>query len=199
MRLATLALIAALAAASAAVAQAQTDGDVERLVTRELKPMVPADGAGGAAVAVRIGGRTLYFNYGFADLAAKRPITSDSLFNLASLRKLFEVTLLARALKQGELSFDDPVAKYVVELQQGGYIRRVTLGQLATHTSGLLLRSDYPPGRRCATRWRSSSAWSTAGSRIADSNPASSTPIPIPRSCCCSLRWSAGTARRSAR
>ena len=94
---------------------------------------------------MRIDGRTLFFNYGFADLAAKRPITSDSLFNLASLRKLFEVTLLARAVKRGELKLDDPVAKYVVELQQGGYIRAVTLSQLATHTSGLLLPSDYPP------------------------------------------------------
>ena len=145
MRFATVALISALIAAPAAVAQAATDGEVERLVARELKPILPADGAGGAAVAVRIDGRTLFFNYGFADLAAKRPITSDSLFNLASLRKLFEVTLLARAVERGELRLDDPVAKYIVELQQGGYIRAVTLGQLATHTSGLLLPSDYPP------------------------------------------------------
>ena len=145
MRFATVALISALIAAPAAVAQAATDGEVERLVARELEPILPADGAGGAAVAVRIDGRTLFFNYGFADLAAKRPITSDSLFNLASLRKLFEVTLLARAVKRGELKLDDPVAKYVVELQQGGYIRAVTLSQLATHTSGLLLPSDYPP------------------------------------------------------
>src|SRR5207245_11487376 len=40
---------------------------------------------------------------------------------------------------------DDPVAKYVVELQQGGDIHKVTLGQLATHTSGLLLPQDHPP------------------------------------------------------
>ena len=145
MRIATVALISALIAAPAAVSPAATDGEVERLVARELKPILSADGAGGAAVAVRIDGRTLFFNYGFADLAARRPITSDSLVNLASLRKLFEVTLLAQAVKRGELRLDDPVAKYVVELQQGGYIRAVTLGQLATHTSGLLLPSDYPP------------------------------------------------------
>jgi beta-lactamase class C len=145
MRFATVALISALIAAPAARPQAATDGEVERLVTRELAPIVPADGAGGVAVALRIAGRTLFFNYGFADLVAKRPITSDSLFNLASLRKLFEVTLLARAVERGELKLDDPVAKYVVELQQGGYIRAVALGQLATHTSGLLLPSDYPP------------------------------------------------------
>jgi beta-lactamase class C len=145
MRLVTAALVSALAVVPAAAAHAATDADIERLVTRELKPIVPADGAGGVAVAVRIAGRTLFFNYGFADLAAKRPISSDSLFNLASLRKLFEVTLLARAVERGELKLDDPVANQVTELRHGGYIRGVTLGQLATHTSGLLLPSDYPP------------------------------------------------------
>ena len=40
-------------------------------------------------------------------------------------------------MKRGELSLDDPVAKYVTELQRGGDIRRITLGQLASHTSGL--------------------------------------------------------------
>jgi beta-lactamase class C len=145
MRLVSATLISALIAAPAPVALAASEGEIEGLVAHELKPIVPSDGAGGAAVAVRIAGRTLFFNYGLANLAAQRPITSDSLFNLASLRKLFEVTLLARGVERGELKLDDPVADYVIELQQGGYIRRVTLGQLATHTSGLLLPSDYPP------------------------------------------------------
>ena len=87
----------------------------------------------------------MFFNAGMADQAAKLPITSDSLFNLASLGKVFDATLLALAIRQGELSLDDPVDKYVTELQQGADIRKVTLGQLATHTSGLLLPQDHPP------------------------------------------------------
>ena len=43
------------------------------------------------------------------------------------------------------VALDDPVGKYIVELQQGSYTRGVTLRQLATHTSGLLLPSDHPP------------------------------------------------------
>jgi hypothetical protein len=38
-----------------------------------------------------------------------------------------------------------PRCQNAVELQQGGDIRQVTLGQLATHTSGLLLPQDHPP------------------------------------------------------
>ena len=118
---------------------------VQRTIAQEIEPRLPHDGIGGAALAVRIDGRTLFFNYGWADVAQKRPITSDSLFNLASIRKIFEATVVAQAFERGDLAFDDPVSKYVTELGQGGDIRRVTVGQLATHTSGLLLPADHPP------------------------------------------------------
>lgn len=138
-------LVAATLTALMAGPALGADRHVERIVAREIAAIVPADGAGGVAVALRIDGRTLFFNYGRADRARKRPITANTLFNLASLRKVFEATLLAQAVGRGELGLDEPVAKYIVELQQGGAIRMVTLGQLATHTSGLLLPQDHPP------------------------------------------------------
>jgi beta-lactamase class C len=141
MRLAVAAAIIVLVSAPAAGA----DRDVGRIVARHVRSIVPADGGGGVAVAMRIEGRSLFFNYGWADHAAKRLITSDTLFNLASLRKVFEATLLAQAVRNGELGLDDTAAKYVTELAQGSDIGRVTLGQLATHTSGLLLPQDHPP------------------------------------------------------
>jgi beta-lactamase class C len=83
MRLVTMASIMALIAAPAAPA-AGADRQVERIVTRHVRSIVPPDGGGGGAVALRIEGRTLFFNYGWADRANKRPITTDTLFNLAS-------------------------------------------------------------------------------------------------------------------
>jgi beta-lactamase class C len=143
MRLACGALITALITGSAQAGSPGGDSSVEKIVTQELAnwPKEP----GGAAVAIWVSGRTLFFNRGMADQATKRPLTSDSLFNLASLGKVFDATLLALAVRQGEVSLDDPVDKYVIELQQGRDIRKVTLGQLATHTSGLLLPQDHPP------------------------------------------------------
>lgn len=141
MRCVTVVLTVAVVAAPAA----RADNRVERIVTRHVQSIVPGDGAGGVAVALRVAHRTLFFNFGWADRASHRPITPDTLFNLASLRKVFEATLLAQAVRKGELRLDDPAAKYVVELQPGGDIRRVTLAQLATHTSGLLLPQDHPP------------------------------------------------------
>jgi beta-lactamase class C len=126
-------------------AAAADDRAVLALVSREIQPHLATDGIGGAALAVRIDGRTLFLNTGWADVLQKRPITTDSLFNLASIRKAFDATVLAEAFRRGELAFDDPVERYVPELRQGGDIRRVTIGQLATHTSGLLLPPDEPP------------------------------------------------------
>jgi beta-lactamase class C len=145
MQLATTMLLSALIACPA-VAHAASDTDVERLIAQKLVPeLLGGERVGGMAVVVRIEGRTLFYDYGLADVAGRRPITPDSLFNLASVRKVFEAIVLAQAVQRGELAFDDPVARYVTDLRAGGAIRAVTLGELASHTSGLLLPADHPP------------------------------------------------------
>jgi len=121
-----------------AAGPARAQLNVEQIVAQKVQPILPEKGkGGGVAVAVRINGKTEFFNYGLADLAANRPVETDSIFNLGSVGKMFATTLLAQGVKRGELSLDDPVAKYVTDLQRGGDIRRITLGQLASHTSGL--------------------------------------------------------------
>ena len=195
MRLVTMASIMALLAAPAAGADRQTERIAERIVTRHVRSIVPPDGGGGVAVALRIEGQTLFFNYGWANRANKRPITTDTLFNLASLRKVFETTLLAQAVGNGELRLDDPVAKYIVELDQDGDIGRVTLGQLATHTSGLLLPQDHPPWPDWGYTLSESSARSMPGRRTR--RPVSSISIPTRAISFCSSRSSVDTACRS--
>ena len=107
-----------------AAAPARGQGNIQAIVTHNVQPLLSESGAGGVAVAVRMSGRTEFFNYGFANLARNERVTADSLFNLGSVGKLFAPTLLAEAVKRGELSLDDSVAKYVTELQKGGDILR---------------------------------------------------------------------------
>ena len=137
-------LLTMLSAVPTSASPAPTDAEVQQIVAQEIGKVLRPEGIG-AAVAIRIGGRTLFFNFGFADRASRRPITPDSLFNLASVSKVFDVTLLSLAVGQGEVTLDDPVAKHIGELEQGGDIRQVTLGQLATFTSGFSLPQDHPP------------------------------------------------------
>ncbi|WP_164988169.1 serine hydrolase [Bradyrhizobium betae] len=114
------------------------------IVAAELAPTMTPDQPGGLAAALYAGRHVEFFNYGFAEDTTRRPITPDTLFNLGSLRKPFEATLVALGTLRGELRLDDPLPKYLPELT-GDYIRHVTVGELATHTSGLLLPTDHPP------------------------------------------------------
>lgn len=139
MRVQTKLLIAILLGALAGPGDghAEAANDLGQTVSRHVQELLPDNNLGGVAVALRVNGKTSLYNYGMADAARQQPITSDSIFNLASVGKLFATTLLADAVRRGEMRLDDPVARYVTELQKGGDIQEVTLGQIASHTSGL--------------------------------------------------------------
>jgi len=124
-------------------AWAVTDRQVREAVEDELNEILSEDNPGGAAVVVRIDGRTLFFNFGTATRG--KPITSDTLFNLASLGKTFDTTLLSMAVLNGELSLDDRVTKYITELQSGGDINKIRLDELVSYTSGFSMPQDRPP------------------------------------------------------
>jgi beta-lactamase class C len=94
-----------------AAGSAHAQVNVEQIVSQKIQPILPKGGGGGVAVAVRMNGNTQFFNYGMADNAQNRPVTAGSIFNLGSVGKVFATTLLAQAVKQGQLSLDDPAAK----------------------------------------------------------------------------------------
>jgi beta-lactamase class C len=118
--------------------------EMRDIVANELAPTMTPDQPGGLAAALYAGRHVEFFSYGLADEATRRPVTPDTLFNLGSLRKPFEATLVALGTLHGELRLDDRLPKYLPELT-GDYVRHVTVGQLATHTSGMLLPTDHPP------------------------------------------------------
>jgi len=90
----------------------------------------------GCAVGVLREGEIVHAKgYGMADLEHGVPITSETIFHVASLSKQvtgFAVLLLAR---EGKLSLDDDIRKYVPEVPNFG--KRITLRHLLHHTSGL--------------------------------------------------------------
>ena len=71
MRTALIAMAAVLMAGLNGTCAAMSDADLERLITREIAPMV--DEVGGAAIVVRMDGRTKFFNYGLAERARGCP------------------------------------------------------------------------------------------------------------------------------
>ncbi|WP_085944836.1 serine hydrolase [Actinoalloteichus spitiensis] len=61
---------------------------------------------------------------------------ADTVFDIASLSKLFTSVLVMRQVEEGTLLLDAPVSRYVPEFGANGK-EQVTLRQLLTHTSGL--------------------------------------------------------------
>jgi len=71
-------------------------------------------------------------------------VDGNTLFEIGSISKVFTGLILGDMVGKGEVSLDDPAAKYLPEghtmPERGG--RQITLGDLATHRSGLPRMAD---------------------------------------------------------
>ena len=91
--------------------------------------------------------------FGLAETGAKRAMTMDAIFRIASMTKAVTATAAMQLIEQHKLALDDPAANYLPELANpmvfasfdaatGAYQLRpaasaITVRQLFTHTSGL--------------------------------------------------------------
>jgi CubicO group peptidase (beta-lactamase class C family) len=90
----------------------------------------------GAAVAVIEHGKKVYEKgYGSANLEYNIPIGPDTIFHVASVSKQFTAMAIVLLERDGKLSIDDDVHKYLPELPDYGY--KITLRNLLQHTSGV--------------------------------------------------------------
>jgi len=90
----------------------------------------------GCALAVVKQGRIIYKRgYGMADLEHDAPISPASVFYIGSVSKQFTAMAVALLARQGKLSLDDDVRKYIPELPDYG--APITARHLIHHTSGL--------------------------------------------------------------
>src|SRR5687768_3701157 len=90
----------------------------------------------GCGVGVSRNGAVIYeHGYGMASLERKVPITSSTVFPLASITKPFTAMSVLLAAEKGLLSLDDEGSKYIADWSNREH--RVTIRHLLTHTSGL--------------------------------------------------------------
>lgn len=68
--------------------------------------------------------------------AGRIPMRKDTIFDLASVSKLFTTIVVLRQVEAGRVDLDAPVAHYLPEFAAGGK-EGVTVRMLLTHTSGL--------------------------------------------------------------
>jgi len=109
----------------------------------------------GAVLAIARKGKLIYFEaFGYRDKAAGAPMTTDAIFNIASMTKPMVAVAALQLHEQGKLLMNDPLAKYfpkftdmqvaVMDEKKETIIdkvpaaRKITILDLLRHSSGLI-------------------------------------------------------------
>ena len=121
-----------------------------------LQPFVENHALAGAVALVASADRILAVEtVGYADLAAQKPMSPDTLFWIASQSKAMTATALMILVDEGRVNVDDPVEKYLPEFRgqmvateqdaEHLLLRKpahpITIREILTHTSGLPFKS----------------------------------------------------------
>ena len=128
----------------------------ERLarIAETLKADIAAGRTPGAVIAIARHGKLVALDaYGWRDKAANIPMTTDTIFNIASMTKPMTAVGGLMLYEQGKLLIDDPLSKYFpkfanmrVAVRDNGEPtaetvpanRQITIQDLMRHTSGII-------------------------------------------------------------
>ncbi|HEX4330110.1 MAG TPA: serine hydrolase domain-containing protein [Burkholderiales bacterium] len=120
-----------------------------------LRADIEAGRMPGAVVAIARKGKLVYFKaFGYRDKAANVPMTTDTIFAIASMTKPMVTVGALQLYEQGRVLIDDPVSKFlpqfanmkVARMDAGGKeiidtvpaARRITIQDIMRHTSGII-------------------------------------------------------------
>lgn len=105
----------------------------------------------GVAYGLVVDGKLVYKgSIGYTDIDKKIPVTSSSLFRIASMSKSFATMAILKLRDEGKLNLDDPAYFYIPELKNLKYptadAPHITIRHLMTHGAGF--PEDNPWGDR---------------------------------------------------
>lgn len=139
MLLKALALLALL---QQPTSRAPSRAEIERAVA----PVLTSKKIPGTVIAIVHEDSVVFIEaFGVRDIATKSPMHVNDLFMIGSVTKQFTATMIAMLADEKRVSLDAPVARYLdARKPVPAWTSRVTLRQLANHTSGL----DRNPANR---------------------------------------------------
>jgi CubicO group peptidase (beta-lactamase class C family) len=110
---------------------------------------------GGRRIAGAVVGEALRYDAGPTLLPSDRRVAmrEDSIFDLASLTKIYTAVALLRLVDAGQVDLAAPVRTYLPEVDGGGR-DAITIAQLLAHTSGLPDGPDLTGQSTVEQRWR---------------------------------------------
>lgn len=118
--------------------------DISAAVDSVVEQRMRDGGLVGLGAAIIVNKEVVWMKgYGFADRERAIAFTPDTVMNIASISKTFTGAALMRAVQEGKVSLDEDINTYLPFKVINSHFpkERITLRQLATHTSGI---SDRP-------------------------------------------------------
>lgn len=121
------------------------------LIDKMFKAYADSNHLPGVAYGLVVDGKLVYKgNIGYTDVEKKIPVTSSSLFRIASMSKSFTCMAILKLRDEGKLNLDDPAYFYIPELKKLKYptadAPHITVRHLMTHGAGF--PEDNPWGDR---------------------------------------------------
>jgi len=103
-----------------------------------------------AACRVQDGEMVWANGYGWADIAAGKPMTPDTIQNIASVSKTITCTALMQLWEQEKIRLDDPAAAHLpFRVVHPQHAKPITIRHLLTHTSGIADSDAYEYSYAC--------------------------------------------------
>ncbi len=137
---------------------AETEPPASSEVTAAMQPYLDQYKlAGVIGIIADKSGKVHYKNLlGYADVEAKKPISEDNVFWIASMTKMFAGASIMMLVDEGKVSLDDPVTRFIPQLDKWMVVaekddshvllrtpvRPVTVRHVLSHTSGLTGSSE---------------------------------------------------------
>ncbi|MFS8980855.1 beta-lactamase [Cupriavidus necator] len=131
----TLVAACLLCGATAHAAGSSEQGQLQRTVDAAIRPAMKASNVPGMAVAVTVGGKHYFFNYGVTAKQGGKNVTENTIFEIGSISKTFTATLASYAQARGSLSLSDKASKYLPALA-GSSFDTISLLDLGTYSAG---------------------------------------------------------------
>jgi CubicO group peptidase (beta-lactamase class C family) len=115
------------------------DSSPDKRLNDHIKSFMVDRKISGLALAIVKNDRVCFAHaYGFKNLDTKEPMTTESIFSMASISKTFTATAVMQLVEKGKISLDDPLIKYLPYLTiNDPRYKEITIKQMLTHTSGL--------------------------------------------------------------
>src|SRR4051794_35952694 len=112
--------------------------DVSSWIGERLPALIEQYDVPAAAVAVLADGEVVDHAAGVLSMATRVEATTDTLFQIGSITKLWTSSLVLQLVDEGAVDLDATVRTYLPEFRIGDEdaASRITVRQLLTHTSG---------------------------------------------------------------